>query len=129
MKGDLTKRDDHLLSILKNTPDLAKPFEKDIFLVECHVAGVSFVEDIFSILGDLQVGDRLNFYRQEGKTQDQFTINVENEKGQRIGEVPKDYNLILARLMDGGKLIYGQVSMVKRARDWSRVNMKVYFKG
>ena len=41
---------------------IPKPFEKEIFLFDTHVAGTSFVEGIIDLAPSLHIGDRLNFF-------------------------------------------------------------------
>lgn len=40
---------------------------------------------------------------------DERTIAIKNENGDKLGYIPRDKNEILSRLMDAGKLLYGEV--------------------
>ena len=44
----------------------------------------------------------------------------------KIGYVPKNDNVIFARLMDAGKLLFGRISGKEKKGAWVRIEIKVY---
>lgn len=104
------------------------PFVKEIFLIECSVAGTGYVEDIEAKTQDVDTGSLLAFRREPHNKHDQLAIQILNAKNQRIGYVPRAKNEILARLMDGGKLLFGRVEDKMTFGDWLKISIKVYLR-
>ena len=59
---------------------------------------------------------------------DSLAIQILNEQDERIGYVPREKNEVLARLMDGGKLVFGQVQSKELIGDWVKIVIKVFLK-
>ncbi|HHV44226.1 MAG TPA: hypothetical protein GXX57_06135 [Firmicutes bacterium] len=53
------------LGLLNRGNQLIKPFSRDIFLVETHVAGTSYVKNIEQIVEGLALDVRLRFFREQ----------------------------------------------------------------
>jgi hypothetical protein len=51
---------------------------------------------------------------------------VLDARGRRLGYVPADVNEILARLMDAGKRLYGEVTEIDLVGSWWRIAMGVW---
>lgn len=51
---------------------------------------------------------------------------IKTEDGVKIGYVPKQDNVIFARLMDAGKLLFGRISAKEKKGSWVKINIKVY---
>ena len=85
-----------------------KPFLKDIFLIELNVAGLDYIDNIDEIFSKIEVGDRLDLFREAANEYDKHAILVKYH-GEKIGYVPKKDNYVLSKLMDGGKHLYGVV--------------------
>jgi len=85
-----------------------KSFGKDIFLIEVHVAGLDYIDDIDEIFNELEVNARLELFREAKNEYDKHAILVKYN-GQKIGYVPRKQNIILANLMDAGKELYAVV--------------------
>lgn len=103
------------------------PFSKPICLVEgAHVAGTTHVAGIRKLAAGLSEGDRLRLVRDAGNPHDRWAIRVLDGEGSRLGFVPADQNEVLARLMDGGKRLFGQVTGVEQRGSWTRIGMDVY---
>lgn len=49
---------------------LPRPFERDIFLFDTHVAGTSHVEGMEELEPHLKVGERLDFFREPDNPHD-----------------------------------------------------------
>ena len=109
---------------------MVKPFSKQIFLMEMPVAGCNHVRRIKSYLREIEIGDRLILLREPQNEYDDLAILVNNEKGHKLGYIPRKNNQIIARLMDVGKLIYGVVTAKKSPEDdgfpWNAVTVAVY---
>jgi hypothetical protein len=105
---------------------IPKPFEREIFLFDTHVAGTSHIEGIDELEPHLDVGDRLEFYREPENPHDNMAITIKTAAGNKIGYVPKADNVVFSRLMDAGKLLFGRVESKKRLNGWLRIKIKIY---
>jgi len=86
------------------------------------------VENIDAKTAALEPGSILKFLRESDNKYDALAIQILNDRGERIGYVPRDKNEVLARLMDGGKLIYGQVQGKELIDDWWKIKIKIFLK-
>ena len=89
---------------------IPKPFEKDIFLFDTYVAGTTHIEGIEELEPHLNNDDRLEFFREPDNRYDKQAIVIKTVDGVKIGYVPKQDNVIFARLMDAGKLLFGKIT-------------------
>ena len=105
---------------------IPKPFERDIFLFDCHIAGTSFIEGIEELEPHLNEGDRLDFFREPDNPHDSRAIVIKNTDGIKIGYVPKVDNVVFSRLMDAGKLLFGRIESKKMLYNWLRIDIKIY---
>lgn len=118
-----------LMSLLHSNSgglSIPKPYEKDIFLFDTHVAGTSFVEGIIDLAPSLHIGDKLNFFREPDNPYDDKAIMIRTQQGIKIGYIPRANNLIFARLMDAGKLLFGKIQSKEIRTNWLRIDIKVY---
>jgi hypothetical protein len=127
---ELILHDKEKLTKLLNTKDVllqGKIFGQRIFLIETIVAGTTHLKDDLKVLeAELRAGDRLSFYREPDNPHDNNAISVRNSEGKKIGYVPMTKNEILARLMDGGKLIYGTVRDKELVNSWLKITMEIF---
>ncbi len=105
---------------------VAKPFEREIFLFDTYVAGTTHVEGILELEPHLKEGDKLDFFREPGNSFDPKAIVIKTGDGVKIGYVPKADNLIFARLMDAGKLLFGRIETKKLNGKWVKIDIKVF---
>jgi len=105
---------------------IPKPFARDIFLFETHVAGTSYIEGIDELEPHLNIDDKLDFFREPDNLHDNKAIVIKNADGVKIGYVPKADNVIFSRLMDAGKLLFGRITSKDMQGNWLKVNIKVY---
>ena len=105
-----------------------KPFERDIFLFDTHVAGTSHIEGIEELEPGLSAGGKLDFFREPGNPYDSRAIVVKNAGGVKIGYVPKADNVIFSRLMDAGKLLFGKITSKEMAGNWLKIGIKVFLR-
>ena len=105
---------------------LGRPFERDIFLFDTHVAGTSHVAGMEELAPHLKADDHLQFFREPDNHYDSKAIAIKNSDGIKIGYVPKADNLIFARLMDAGKLLFGKITSSDMKGSWLRIEIKVF---
>lgn len=109
-----------------STLSVPMPFESKIVLFESiRVAGTSHAPDIDVTMGQMPDEARLDLVREPGNQADGWAIRVEYD-GKRIGYMPADKNDVLARLMDGGKTLGGELVSRELRGTWWNVHMEVY---
>lgn len=109
-----------------STLSVPMPFESQIVLFESiRVAGTSHAPDIDATMGQMPDEARLSLVREPGNQADGWAIRVEHD-GKKIGYVPADKNEVLARLMDGGKTLGGELVSRELHGTWWNVHMEVY---
>ena len=106
--------------------DIPKPFQRDIFLFDTYVAGTPHVDGIEELEPGLNVGDRLDFFREPDNPYDPMAIAVKNTDGVKIGYVPKAHNAVVSRVMDAGKLLFGKLTEKEKRGSWLRIKMEIY---
>lgn len=129
MSDLITTETGGLMSLLHNqNGELAipKPFEKDIFLFDTHIAGTSYIDGIEELEPNLNEDDKLDFFREPDNKYDKRAIVIKTIDGVKIGYVPRYDNVIFSRLMDAGKLLFGRISSKEGSGRWVRINIKVY---
>ena len=128
--NDLVKKEQgNLIEYLINQEtglDLPKPFERDIYLFDSHVAGTSHIDNIESIGEQLKDGDRLVFYREPDNETDPQAIRIETLNKEKIGYVPRQDNIIFSRLMDAGKVLFAKVVEKELLGKWLKIKIKIY---
>ena len=115
-----------LLHGKRSLPVIPKPFERDIYLFDTRVAGTSHVEGIEELEPHLNVDDKLEFLREPDNQYDEKAIAIKNADGVKIGYVPQADNVIFARLMDAGKLLFGKITFKEMKGSWLRIEIKVF---
>ncbi|HIH8023884.1 TPA: HIRAN domain-containing protein [Streptococcus suis] len=105
---------------------IPKPFEKDIFLFDTYVAGTTHIEGIEELEPHLNNDDRLEFFREPDNRYDKQAIVIKTVDGVKIGYVPKQDNVIFARLMDAGKLLFGKITSKEKKGSWVKIYIKVF---
>ena len=129
MSDLITTETGGLMSLLHNqNGELAvpKPFEKDIFLFDTHIAGTSYIDGSEELEAHLNEDDKLDFFREPDNKYDKRAIVIKTIDGVKIGYVPRYDNAIFSRLMDAGKLLFGRISSKEGSGRWVRINIKVY---
>ena len=105
---------------------IPKPFERDIFLFDTYVAGTSHIEGMEELEPHLQTGDRLDFFRESDNQYDAQAIVIKTADGVKIGYVPRQDNVIFARLMDAGKLLFGRISEKEKKGKWVKISIDIF---
>ncbi len=128
--NDLVKKDEQaLLSFLESKEkgvDLPNPFERDIYLFETIIAGTSHINNIEEIAQELNIDDKLIFYREANNKYDPQAIRIENINKDKIGYIPRQDNIVFSRLMDAGKALFGRVKSKEKRGRWFRIIIKIY---
>ena len=107
--------------------EVPKPFSQPICLIpDTRVAGTSHVPGIGGLVASLGEGDRLRLERDPQNRYDPWAIRVLDARGRRLGFVPTDSNEILARLMDGGRRLFAEVTEVELRGSWHRIGVGVW---
>lgn len=127
--NDIVKSQSSVLAALhgKNGEiSLPKPFERDIFLFDTYVAGTTHIEGMEELEPALQIEDKLSFFREPDNRFDERAIVIKTMDGVKIGYIPRQDNVIFARLMDAGKLLFGKISSKEIIGSWVKIGIKVY---
>lgn len=127
---DIVQRDNGLVIHKYNKKELAevKPFGKDILLFSTYIAGTTHVEGMEELEPFIREGDKLDFYRDVHNVHDDNAIEVRHKNHVKIGYVPRSDNIIFARLMDAGKLLFGRVVDKEMQGKWVKITMTIYLK-
>lgn len=101
------------------------PFQNKIVLIEhTRIAGTTHISGIDELAAQLEVGADLRLEREPTNMADEWAIKVFAGES-RIGYVPADCNEILARLMDGGKVLSGKLTGKQKVGNWNKLHMEV----
>lgn len=88
---------------------LTLPFETDIYLKTVLVAGFKYyIEENITLLE----GEKVILKRESDNKYDKYAIELYTEKNQKIGYIARRNNKIFARLMDAGKILYGEIRTI-----------------
>lgn len=101
------------------------PFKQEIFVINVFVAGTGYCEKIAEVQQYLSAGMQLTMRRHPENEVDEFAIGIYH-KDVRIGWVPMKDNLVIARLMDAGKMFTCKVVSVKEDERWPKINVSIY---
>lgn len=107
---------------------IPNPYEREIFLFDTYIAGTTHIEGIGELAKHMKLDDRLTFYREPNNEYDDMAIVIKNADGVKLGYVPRKDNVVFARLMDAGKLLFGKISDMEEKGKWIKIDIKVYLK-
>lgn len=115
-----------LISRLASGAPIALPYQRDIFLLHCDIAGTYYRLD-----GPLTPmpapGDEWRLIREPANPFDDLAIRVEIANGRHIGYIPRGDNPILARLLDAGKHLFARFFAVS-PDDPLRLTIEVFLR-
>lgn len=77
---------------------IPKPFQRDIFVFDTHLAGTSYVEGIEELEPFINSDDKLDFFREPDNPHYNRAIMIKNADGVKIGYVPRADNAIFPGL-------------------------------
>ncbi|MEI6205178.1 MAG: HIRAN domain-containing protein [Desulfuromonadales bacterium] len=129
MSTQISVIDPKILAIIKASFEggLSLPFVKEIFLMECPIAGTSHL-NLIEVEPLLIAGDPLIFRREADNKYDSLAILIQDEGGRKLGYVPKDKNEVPARLMDAGKLLFGRLESKEWQSNWLKLKIRVFMR-
>lgn len=104
------------------------PEVREIFLLECPVAGTSHVERIRELEPGLTEGVLLGFKREPENLHDGLAILILDAQGEKLGYVPREKNEALARLMDAGKVVFARLQSKQWRGNWLNLSMQVFMR-
>lgn len=64
------------------------PYIQEIFLMECHIAGTSYL-DLEAVEAELKVGDALLFRREPDNVHDHLAVAIYDRKERKLGYLPR----------------------------------------
>ncbi|MFY9384738.1 MAG: HIRAN domain-containing protein [Dethiobacteria bacterium] len=103
------------------------PYIQEIFLMECHIAGTSYL-DLEAVEAELKVGDALLFRREPDNVHDHLAVAIYDRKERKLGYLPRAKNEVPARLMDAGKLLFGKIEAKEWMVKWLKITVRVFMK-
>ncbi|MBK9250211.1 MAG: HIRAN domain-containing protein [Ignavibacteria bacterium] len=106
---------------------LPMPFVKEIFLIECHIAGTAY-KNAAEIEATLLPNDLLILHREPTNEHDKFAIAISDRTGNVLGYIPRAHNEILARLMDVGKFIFAKIETKEWHHTWLKITVRIYLR-
>ena len=96
-------------------------------VLECHVAGTSH-SSVHAFEADLSPGDRLRLQREPDNPHDSLAVLIFDERGNKLGYIPRAKNEVLARLMDAGKLLFARIEAKEWLGEWLKISARVYLR-
>ena len=130
MSQAIVKIDPKYLEIVRTSltnKGLPKPFVQEVELLDCNVAGTSFL-DLDDIEPKLKKHQLLMLKREPNNEYDNHAILILTEEGQKLGYVPQEKNEVLSKLMDAGKLLFGRLDEKSWVEDWLKLDIQVYLR-
>ena len=115
-----------LFLIANGKSGLTMPFEREISLLECFIAGTNFRPDISRIEPDLTVGARLKLQREPRNEFDRSAIAIYNASNYHLGYVPKIKNEVLAKLLDAGKNLSAKLIAKQWNGSWLKLDIEIF---
>ena len=110
MANELAAVEENWLELAGKFKDLPMPFEKTVFLTECHLAGTAEIDDILVRTQGVEQGSPITLKRTAADAQDEKSVAALTVGGALVGYVPRRYAAVMARLMDAGKALSAKVT-------------------
>ena len=128
MANELATVEENWLELAGKFKDLPMPFEKTVFLTECHLAGTADITDMLVRTQGVDMGSPLVLKRSAGDAQDAKAVAALTKKGDVVGYVPRRYAAIIARLMDAGKVLSATVTEKTLVSHWLDLAISIAMK-
>ncbi len=127
MANELTIKDEAAIAVSEkfDLGELIKPLQKEIFLFDTYISGVTHLDDI-TVLERIKTGDKVIFQREPDNRYDDKAIMVLNDQKEKLGYVPEKDNVVFSRLMDAGKMLTGKVNEIKDKHGFIQVAIGIY---
>ena len=94
-----------------------RPFSRQIFLANIPEVRSHRIDNLRRVLCRMKVGDKVLLRREPDDENDDTTIVVLNKRKRKLGYIPGSHSVILSRLMDAGKHIYGVATKIDYEKD------------
>ncbi len=105
---------------------LILPFEQEIFLFECRIAGTGYVNGMKELSAQLKINQKILLLREPDNKYDDMAILVKTESLDKLGYIPRDNNAVFARLLDAGKNVFGKLTSIKLNGNWPEIFIKIF---
>ncbi len=127
MAGELQPVETNWIELKDRLDALAPPFVREIFLLECLVAGTTHVRNVGKKTEKLAPGDKLTLLRDPDNEYDPQAIGVFAPGNVQVGWIPQDGNEVVSRLMDAGKVLYAKLrSKETTGSGWLKMEIGVF---
>ena len=107
--SDPEKTGTSLAELLHAGMGVPSPFMKEIFLVRQSIVGTRYVGGSDELMEELVPGSRITFVAEPDNAYDRHAIMALDEKGRKLGYIPRHENRIIGSLLKAGKYLYGVV--------------------
>ena len=128
MANELAVVEENWLELAGKFTDLPMPFEKTVFLTECHLAGTAEIDDILVKTQDVEKGTTLVLKRNATDAQDEKAVSALTYNGALVGYLPRRYAAVMARLMDAGKKLSATVTEKTLEYHWLDIAISIDMK-
>ena len=128
MTNKLATIEENWLELAGKFKDLPMPFERTVFLTECHLAGTAEIDDMLVKTKDVEAGTQLVLKRNATDAQDEKAVAVQTAGGVLVGYVPRRYAAIMARLMDAGKALTAKATGKTLEGHWLDLSVSIEMK-
>ena len=128
MAGELAVIKENWLELSDHARELPKPFEHEVLLMECHVAGTMYIDDVLAKAEKIVIGTPLVLRRDPKNECDKNAIGIYTTANEHIGWIPMKKNQVIARLMDAGKLMVAKVVKKELEDHWLNMRVEVFLK-
>ena len=126
METGLIKLNPELMALISGKGGSAlTPFQQEILLIQVDVAGTGYCDRIRKVQKELLPGMQLTLRRHPDNEYDEFAIGIYHNNI-RIGWVPMKNNLVVARLMDAGKLLTCKIDSIEPDDKWPEIEVSLY---
>jgi len=104
--------------------DLIKPLINKVKLFDSFIGKVYLLEDA-STIQKIKVGQKL-ILKRRGASYSKYEVLILNEAGEHVGFVPDIDQIVVSRLMDAGKSLFGVVTKITRVNKYPVVSIEIY---
>lgn len=129
MNTGIIELSQQMMELLTHTDDsqldLYSSFSREIFLLDIVVAGTSFCAKIEELEPKLLPETVLTMRRCPDNEYDPQAIALYFGEDQ-VGWVPREWNLIISRLMDAGKGFFCRIVKIHNKNRWVKIDAKIY---
>ncbi|MFM7216412.1 MAG: HIRAN domain-containing protein [Bacteroidota bacterium] len=122
----LVKVSPGLLAFLQGKDGSLAPFARELVVLECHIAGTSYLE-LDKVEPGLKQGDKLLLLREPDNEHDRFAVVIFTAESQKLGYLPRNRNESVARLLDAGKLLFAVLESKEWQDEWLKLSIKVNY--